>query len=113
MNLTQEDLAKMLGVTRRTIANWENGSTIPTAMCNLMERISQTEENQTEEDWRKNADILTRMMTMMEDDRKFYQAIIERSQTQIDRNQHEIHRLIDIIAGGVVLQSEDKKINVG
>lgn len=28
-NMTQEDVAKIMGVTRYSIANWENGKTIP------------------------------------------------------------------------------------
>ena len=28
-NMTQEDVAKIMGVTRHSIANWENGKTIP------------------------------------------------------------------------------------
>ena len=104
LNLTQDDLAKMMGVTRRTVANWESGTRIPPSMQNLLEKISQTKENVTEEEWHKEADNLTRVLTMMENDRKFYSAIIERTQSQvdkaqqqIDRSQYEIDRLIGII----------------
>lgn len=31
MNITQEDLAKKLGVARSTVAMWENGSNMPRA----------------------------------------------------------------------------------
>ena len=30
MNITQEDLAKLLGVTSVSVSRWENGKTIPT-----------------------------------------------------------------------------------
>ena len=40
-NLTQEELAELVGKSRRTIANWENGSLIPISMQQLLETIAQ------------------------------------------------------------------------
>lgn len=39
-NLTQKELADLVGKTQRTIANWENGSLIPISMQRLLETIS-------------------------------------------------------------------------
>lgn len=40
-NITQDELAELVGVSRRTIANWEEGRTIPPAMQNVLETIAQ------------------------------------------------------------------------
>ncbi|OUC15889.1 MAG: hypothetical protein B0A82_04490 [Alkalinema sp. CACIAM 70d] len=45
LELTQDDVAKVLGVTRDTVANWENGRSVPKleiwqtkALCRLLGR---------------------------------------------------------------------------
>ena len=35
MNITQEDLAKLLGVTSFSVSRWENGKTIPTKIIKV------------------------------------------------------------------------------
>lgn len=35
MNITQEDLAKLLGVTSVSVSRWENGRTVPTKIIKV------------------------------------------------------------------------------
>ena len=35
MNITQEDLSKLLGVTPVTVSRWENGRTVPTKILKI------------------------------------------------------------------------------
>jgi len=66
-DLTQEELAKLLGVTRRTVANWELGRTIPEAMQRTLEKISQQNEIEIETKKRKvNPDSIDRMLGIIE-----------------------------------------------
>ena len=40
-NITQEELAKLIGVSRRTIANWESGSFIPAPWQDKLNEVAQ------------------------------------------------------------------------
>jgi len=53
-NLTQDELANLVGVSRRTIINWEDGKTIPKAMQNILETIAQKESVEIGSQRRKN-----------------------------------------------------------
>lgn len=65
--ITQEELAKLVGVTRRTVANWELGRTIPEGMQKVLETISQQNEIEIETKKRKvNPDSLDRMLGIIE-----------------------------------------------
>ena len=66
-DITQEELAKLVGVTRRTVANWELGRTIPEGMQKVLETISQQNEIEIETKKRKvNPDSLDRMLGIIE-----------------------------------------------
>jgi len=38
-NLTQDEFGKLVGVSRQTIVNWENGSTIPESKLDFMRTL--------------------------------------------------------------------------
>lgn len=93
-NINQYELAELIGVSRRTIANWESGATIPPQW---QERLAQVAQKNTIEIGktvrsnggdieRNNSNHVDRMLTIIENQNEMFR-----------RSQDEIDRLINII----------------
>lgn len=79
LGLTQEEFAQKIGVSPRTVQNWENGGDIPATTRKKLEAMLEKETQGPESKY------LGRILDMMEEDRRFYRKSIERSQNEIDR----------------------------
>ena len=80
LDLTQEEFGKLLGVSVRTVANWEKSGKIPGPMTNKI--------NELELGYRKDqphSDHLGRMLSIIEEQGKTFRETMARSQDEIDR----------------------------
>ena len=103
--LTQEELAKLVGVTRRTIANWELGTTIPEAMQRTLEKISQQNEIEIETKKRKvNPDSLDRMLGIIENQL----TLLKDSHDMLKVNQGMLKETHDVIMG--IIKNRDSVV---
>jgi DNA-binding XRE family transcriptional regulator len=79
IGLTQEEFAQKIGVSTRTVQNWENGGEIPKTTRKKLETMIQQESQCQANDY------ISRILDMMEEDRRFFRESITRSQNEIDR----------------------------
>lgn len=79
LGLTQEEFAHKIGVSPRTVQNWENGGDIPKTTMKKLEAMMQQEPQNMANDY------MGRILDMMEEDRRFFREAITRSQNEIDR----------------------------
>ena len=65
-NITQSELAKLLGVSRRTIVNWESGGVIPIMWQTKLSEVAQKERIELGNVIRHNPDVDERNSTTQE-----------------------------------------------
>lgn len=94
MKLTQEELGKILGVSGKTVSNWESTGNIPTPMRAKLEKLINGESQK-----RDAVDHVGRILDQMEAerasmaadkermdaDRRFYQSQIQQERDRYDR----------------------------
>lgn len=93
-NINQNELAELIGVSRRTIANWETGATIPPQWQSRLDEVAQKNtieigkvvRSSGSDIERKSSDHVDRMLTIIENQNEMFR-----------RSQDEIDRLINII----------------
>ena len=101
LNLTQAELAEKLGVTGKTVSNWEVTGRISTPMKKkLMELANEGEQR------RDAVDHVGRLLDIMEADRRTMDADRQFYQSELAHNRQQIDRLISIIEGRVVKKTE-------
>lgn len=101
MKLTQEEFGKMLGVSGKTVSNWETTGNIPTPMRAKLENLLNEEVQK-----RDAVDHVGRLLDIMEADRATMNADRQFYQQEIQHYREQTDRLISIIEGRV---AEERK----
>lgn len=81
--LTQEDFAAKLGVSVRTVSNWENGGVIPSTSKKKIQMIFG--DNEACEETIEEKDNIGRLISIMEKDHQLIRDILEKKDETIDR----------------------------
>lgn len=99
LDLTQEELAKKLGVSARTIQNWEAGRTIPQTKLSILQELSKKFPSEKFSIFEASgspgagfgnevgisSEDLKRVLDEISGQRQDYMAVIARRDSQIDR----------------------------
>lgn len=88
MKLTQEEFGKMLGVSGKTVSNWETTGNIPTPMRVKLENLlnEEVQKRDAVDHVGRLLDIMEADRATMNADRQFYQQEIQHNREQLDIN---------------------------